>query len=366
MISPRNALAALALSASLAFTHTALAQPAHTEPAPTAERLAEIEAQVAASDAMRRFGSAEAPAKAPGTARFATYNIENLFDDVDDPSLSDKEEDAGQTKELHERVAVARAIRTINADVLCLQEVESLDAVLWFRDQFLADMGYEHVVSLEAGGERGIENAVLSRYPLADPQVWPAMPLGGTHPAKYGNGENWYAGQPIAFRRSPLKVDVQLPEGPVVTLFVVHHKSGGPAAYWREAESKGVLGLIAEITKSHPGRGVMVMGDFNAETRDQSVKTYLEGGFHDIFAKHEQTEAITSHESGRRIDLILANEAAKSHLLADQAFVFGTAARPAGINYRDLDTFEGLASDHYPVVVDFRLTETPQPKAQGG
>lgn len=97
----------------------------------------------------------------------------------------------------------------------------------------------------------------------------------------------------------------------------------------------------------------MVLGDFNAQVSDESVQIYLRNGFHDLFADREdEGSAIITHESNRRIDLMLANDAAMAHLLVDDAFVFGTAARPKEVDWRDLDTFMGYAADHYPVVVD--------------
>lgn len=314
--------------------------------------------EIEAADAMRRYGVADAPAKPTGTVRIATYNLLNLFDDQDDPALSGDHEDIDDTKPLHERLAVARAIRELDADVLCVQEVESLAALTEFRDEFLADMGYEHIASVDAGDERGIEQAVLSRKPIVHVENWPRMPLGGIHPENYGpSGKNWYAGQPIVFHRSPLRVDIDLgtaaqPE--IVTLFVVHHKSGRYSAYWRDAEAAGAVELLKSLQIEHPDRPVLVLGDFNAVSTDQSVQTYVNAGFDDIFAKRSGADSFISHESGRRIDLILANAAARAQLLSDQAFVLGTAARPDGINYRDLPTFVGLASDHYPVAVDFR------------
>lgn len=369
MISTLHALRRLApaLVALSAGVGTAGAQTATESP----EQIRAIEAEVASMDAMRRFGVAQAAPKPEGAVRFATYNVMNLFDDQDDPALTGDQDDADMTKPLHERVAAARAIRAIDADVLCLQEIESLDALLWFRDQFLGGMGYEHVASVDAGDARGIEQAVLSRHPIARTQIWANAPLGGVHPEKYGNQENWLAGEPLKLRRSPLRVDVALPankgsgEPRTVTLFVVHHKSGRHSGYWREAEAKWVVERVAEETAEHPDRPVLVLGDFNAEPRDGSVKTYLAAGFHDIFAKHPAGNSIISHESGRRIDLILANGPAMAQLLADKAFVLGTAARPAGVDWRDLPTFPGLASDHYPVVVDLAPSGHPQttPKA---
>lgn len=362
-----RALGVLALAASASFAQPAA--PASSEQ-PTREQIRTIEAEIASMASLRRFGLAQAPAKAGGALRIATYNVANLFDDTDDPELTGDNDDAAETKPLHERVAVAGAIRAVDADVLALQEVESLEALLWFRDQFLSGMGYDHVAAIDAGDNRGIEQAVLSRLPITGSQNWPDHALGGVHPEKYGNQDNFLAGQPLNFRRSPLQVDLTVPDADggtrPITLFVVHHKSGRYSAYWREAEAAGVLAKIDELTKAHPDRPVLVLGDFNAETRDASVQAYLKSGLDDFFANRGSGDAIVTHESGRRIDLILANPAAKSQLAAQQAFVLGTPARPQGVNWRDMPTFPGMASDHYPVVVDLMPAGSANTPTPGG
>jgi endonuclease/exonuclease/phosphatase family metal-dependent hydrolase len=311
---------------------------------------------------MRRFGIAEAPSKTPGAFRVATYNIENLFDDVDDPTLSGRDEDIDDTKPHHEMLAVARAIREINADVLCVQEIESREALDWFIEKYVPDMGYEHIISIDAGNSRGIENAVLSRYPLSNPELWIGKELGGVHPDNYGpNAKNFYAGEPVAFRRSPLKVDVEIPVGDeagsswTMSIFVVHHKSGRYSGYWREAEARMISKLADEVQAAHPGRPITILGDFNAQPDDESVKIYLKNGFNDLFANASQGDnEIITHESGRRIDLMLLNDHALSKLVEGSGFVLGTAARPESVNWRDLDTFEGYAADHYPVSAEFQ------------
>lgn len=316
-----------------------------------------------AENSMRRFGLANAPEKTPGAFRLTTYNIENLFDDVDDPTLSGRDEDIDDTKPHHQNLAVARAIREVDADVLCIQEVESREALDWFIEKYIPDLGYEHVISLDAGNSRGIENAVLSRYPLGHPELWIGKELGGVHPDNYGpNAKNFYAGEPIAFRRSPLKVDVQIPSGDetgsdwTLTLFVVHHKSGRYSGYWREAEAKTILKLAQAVEAEHPGRPIAILGDFNAQPSDESVKIYLKGGFNDLFANAKSNDkSVITHESERRIDLVLLNEAALERVVADSGFVLGTAARPEGVDWRSLDTFEGYAADHYPVSIDLNL-----------
>src|SRR5262249_2358207 len=142
-------------------------------------------------------------------------------------------------------------------------EIESKDALLWFRDRYLKDAGYSYVESLDAGDERGIEQAVLSKYPITDIQQWVGEELGGTHPDKFGNEPNRLAGEPIRFHRSPLRVTIEAPaqdaQGDAVagqtyqlTLFVVHLKAGGGGGYWRERETAGIAKHVGEFQQQHP------------------------------------------------------------------------------------------------------------------
>mgnify|MGYP006424904095 CR=1 FL=1 len=359
MLTIRRAVVVLAASVPfLSMCAACGAQPASTDAMDASE--AQIERIRSIRESLRRFGIADAPEKPAGTFRLTNYNIENLFDDHDDPSLSGRDEDIDDRKPDHELAAAALAIREIDPDILCLQEVESRQALDWFVERYLGGMGYEHIVSIDAGNSRGIENAVLSRHPIVHHENWPNKPLGGVHPEKYGDKPNWYAGEPIAFRRSPLRVDVEIPGGEgaepwTLTMFVMHHKSGRYNDYWREAEARGTLKLIEEVQRRHPDRAITVLGDFNAQIGDTSVDLYLQNGFKDLFGDAEPSDEIVTHESGRRIDMILANEPAYDRIRADEAFVYGTAARPASVDWREMATFKGYASDHYPVTVDVSL-----------
>ncbi len=346
-----------------------------------APALGQTDAQV---DDGIRLGVRKATPKAPGTLRLATYNVENMFDEKDDPAVVDNpstprsEDDKDIFKPQEELEAVAAAIRAIDADVLALQEVESEEVVRWFRDTYLADMGYEHVASLDSGDRRGIECSVLSRFPLSGAEVWPGADLGGVHPEKWGNGRNWQAGEPIVFRRSPLKVDVSVPvegsgDAPAstrfgaepaggdggsydLTLFVVHHKSGRPGGYWREREARWIASKVATIESSDPDANVIVLGDFNAEPGASSHAVYAGAGMLDVFGDVDRTDPKwVTHSSGRVIDHIVVNEGAFREVLPESRFVLGTPHRPEGSDWRVIAPPVGYASDHLPVVVDLMV-----------
>lgn len=336
-----------------------------------------------------RFGSREAQPRTPGAIRLATYNVENLFDHADDPTLSDDKDDLPMAKPDAQCRAIADAIRAIDADVIALEEIESEAALIWFRDTYLSDLGYAHVESIDAGDERGIENGVISRFPISNPRTWVGMDLGGVHPDTFGDrgAANYFAGQPLKFRRTPLRLDVEVPAGTSLgaattsapfslTLFVVHHKSGRGHEYWREAEARKIVELIAEAEKERPGRPIALLGDFNAVPTDKVLAIYRDAGLIDTLAERRadarNPESFKTHASDRTIDFILVNRTLASELVPGSGFVFGTLLLPKGADYREAKPPEGYASDHLPVCIDIRTSSSAKPahgedgaKAQG-
>lgn len=316
-----------------------------------------------------RFGIHTPPTKAKNTIRLATYNAENLFDAIDDPTLSGRQEDIDDTKPEPHLQALADTIRALDADILALQEIESEAALTEFRDTYLSDLGYTHLASIDAGDERGIEQAVLSRFPITDIKNWPQRDLGGTHPDKWGNADNWHAGEPMRFHRSPLRVTIEIParaagapdaDPYTLTLFVVHAKSGRPGTYWRNAEAIGLREILIQDRAANPTQNTAILGDFNAALTADSLQTLTTAGYSDALADvFTPGDRFHTHESGRRIDFILINPNLAAELVAHSGFVLGTPALPDGLDYRDPYRPEGYASDHYPVAIDITPLETP-------
>ncbi|MFO0836304.1 MAG: endonuclease/exonuclease/phosphatase family protein [Phycisphaerales bacterium] len=321
-----------------------------------------------------RFGTRATPRKSD-VVRIATYNVANLYDDKDDAKLTGQYEDMNSVKPKAELDGVAAAIHAIDADVFVVEELESQEVLTWFRDTYLSDMGYTTAVSLDAGDPRGIEQGVLSRFPVVEPTVWLQMPLKGVHPK---GADDAPEGSPITFHRSPFRVDVIVPAGArgnprdySFTVFAIHAKSGRNSMYWREAEAAGTVQLIQRAAMEDPSRNVVVMGDFNAVQSDASFRTFVSSGLIDLYAdRRPEDPATTTHESGRSIDHVLVNAAMMPEVIRDSRFVFGTPARPRGVDYRTYPAPKGYGSDHYPVVVDIRPMEggaTPAtPQNQGG
>ncbi len=306
-----------------------------------------------------------AHAKQTGAIRLTTYNIENLFDDRDDLSLSGKEDDwydkdkGVRAKPASQREGVAKAITAIDSDVIAVEEIESFDALVEFREQYLKGLGYDYVMSIDSGADRGIQQGVLSRFPIREARVWPSLPLGGVHPENYGTGKNWNAGEPMVFRRSPLYVRIEVPAGArgneqayELNLFVVHHKSGKYNDYWREKETPAVVAMVREVESRDPKANIAVLGDFNAEATEAAVVVYDSAGLTHADTSGSADPKRTSHSSGRTIDFILVNANLRAEIVPDSAFAFGTPVLPEEADWRTTPPPADFASDHMPISVD--------------
>ncbi len=303
-----------------------------------------------------RFGLQRPRPPEPGTIRLATYNVLNLFDRADDPRLSGERDDMKLAIDEERAVALAGAIRALDADVIGLQEVESLEALAWFRDTYLPHAGYLHLASFDAGDDFGIECSLMSRLEITSARVRDDASLEGVR----REGPGWAPlpeGSPgRRFQRAPLEARVRTPSGYALTILVVHHKAGRDFDFQRESESLRVVQIVAEHSSGDPGANVVVMGDFNAAPWDKSMRVYLEAGMVDTLAhravRGPEAPLYKTHESGRVVDYILLNGPAYRELVAASPHVYGTPAPPESHERAREPSPRGYASDHYPVAID--------------
>jgi endonuclease/exonuclease/phosphatase family metal-dependent hydrolase len=307
-----------------------------------------------------KYGLTEAMPRIDGTIRLCSYNVLNFFDHKDDLSLQGEYDDIGDNPgptTLERCEELAKAIRAVDADILALQEVESEVALRWFNDTYLQGMGYEYVISKEVGYYRGVEQSVLSRFPISDVQTWPEEDLTKVK----REGSNWTPAPPDAkelkFQRSPLCVTVEVSKSYSLTLFILHHKAGRNNNWHRESEALQTMEFVKQMTKDDPNRNIAVLGDFNAAPWDRSTRTYLRGGMIDTMSHRSTNIQYDSdaplwktHTSDRVIDFILLNQAAIGEFVPDSGFILGTSAQE--YDWRNNPIPPGYASDHYPLAID--------------
>lgn len=200
---------------------------------------------------------------APGEVMIASYNIENLFDTEKDPATKDAEFfPEGHYHWTEEKLAkkianVGRAIRAVNGghgpDILALNEVENRAIVERLRDDALADLGYHTLVHLDTEDRRGIDNAILSRFPLIGEPV--------LHAVHRPNQAPWGEEKTRGILEATFDV-----KGVALTVFV-NHWPAAPWGYRREQRldvAKQLRALIEAKEQSDPHAEILVLGDFNA------------------------------------------------------------------------------------------------------
>ncbi len=311
-----------------------------------------------------KYGRKEPLPKKPGTVRLAAYNLENLFDDQDDPALSGEFEDKTMTTPPERLAALAATIKALDADVLAVEEVESKECLTAFRDHYLKGLGYDYLASVDAGDRRGIEQSVLSRYPIVEVANWPSEHIDDMRAKETGEGWSTPADGkwPERWARSPLMVRVKSPQGYELTLFVVHHKASKEFDAQRELEGLQVLEFVRERLAKHPDENLAILGDFNNSPSKKSIKVYAESSdpkltnaYDDRFDTKAPSDTYLTHASGRPIDFIFMSRGLAKDAVPGTFFVLGT---PIGAK-ADSPKPKGYASDHFPVAID--LTPDAKP-----
>ena len=281
--------AAFALALALIATASASAQaPKHPTPAE--------QPNTYTGKAAPAIGVTQAPRKARTSLRLGAFNVENLFDGVDDPALSGEQDDLAMRTDETRLKNLAAAIKELDADVLALEEVESEECLRWFRDTYLKDLGYDHLASRDVGYYRGVEQAVLSRYPIEQVKIYRDARLADAaarlpKDAETLKRQKWATSGDLTtgFQRSPLHARIRLPDGSALELFVLHLKSGPKKdfAHQREMEALTVVNLLDGIRASDKDAQIAVVGDFNATPTDMAAKALREKSLGGLVSAYE-------------------------------------------------------------------------------
>jgi predicted extracellular nuclease len=193
------------------------------------------------------------------------------------------------------RQLTALAIAAARADILCLQEVDNIEALKAFEYGYLFKMvgqGYRQKFTTAGNDTRGIDVAVMMREQTRDGQPIEFVRMNSHAPLSYGElglhtpelAALGIEPQERVFRRDCLEIDVRV-GGQPLTIYAVHFKSmGGPrdgvpgrdaTMPVRIAEAKAVRHVIESrfgINHARAKRWV-ICGDLN----DYRQRVVIEG-----------------------------------------------------------------------------------------
>ncbi len=204
--------------------------------------------------------------------RVAFYNVENLFDTVDDPSRNDDEfTPAGRQKWTEERyrIKLERIARVLQATgpapLIGLAEVENRKVLEdLVAHPLLAPHGWD-IVHEESPDERGIDVALLVRRDLLAADKHVAFSSGMISPT-----------------RDILYARIRHRSGDTLHVWVNHwpSRSGGvtQTAAKRDTVARRLATLRDSLVAMFPGTLFLAMGDFNDTPTDPSVQWLVSTG----------------------------------------------------------------------------------------
>jgi predicted extracellular nuclease len=316
------------------------------------------------------------PISAQDTFRVMFYNVENLFDTLDDPDKADEEFTPNGSRrwnnkryynKLNNLAKVITSLGEWEIPVLIgLCEVENEKVI---RDLTtyspLRKMQYRHAMT-ESADERGIDVALLyqrDRFKyLYQKNIQITLP---SNPQKK--------------TRDVLHVTGRLITGDTLDVFVCHFPSRRNGQFESEPdriEAASVIRRTVDSLKScRTNENILIMGDFNDEPSDKSLARVLVGNdLCNLFLPLSKRSYIGSYKYGglwNFLDQIfvstnLLDEQKPFHVLEKTATIFqpnflfvddrthgGKRPKKTFHGWR----YEGGYSDHLPVFVDFRINK---------
>ncbi len=267
-------------------------------------------------------------------------------------SLADRDGDGQKNdpKPAAERDAVIGLIAGARPDVLAVQEIGSPSMLEEFR-YALRNKGleYEHVEYLQRG-QSELNLAVLSRFPIVsrEPHTDDTYSIGEAE---------------IPVLRGFLDIEIQVNEGYRFRLMNAHLKSKVFHALgqteMRRNEARLLNKHIRRILKDAPDQNLLVLGDLN-DTYQSAPLREITGGKHEYLRDlrpRDEAGNVWTHFSPEidqyeRIDYALVSAGMDPEVLRERTMIVN-----------DQKTYQ--ASDHRPLVVMFRDSETDATQTGG-
>lgn len=238
--------------------------------------------------------SACSTSEPPATVSVMAFNVQNVFDNIDDPGKDDKaylpvsaKQDDAHIAECnaipvaswrdeclyldwsddaidHKLGVAARTIQQVNngrgPDIIALQEIENIGILERLRTEYLGESDYLPAVLVEGTDKRGIDVAFLTRLPIRNVTLHP-LDL----PEKYADR----AGD----TRGLLEVTFELPDGSLLTGYSVHFPAPFHPTEMRVLAYEHLNDVASQLPHEH---NVFAAGDFNTASDEDELQGMLD------------------------------------------------------------------------------------------
>jgi endonuclease/exonuclease/phosphatase family metal-dependent hydrolase len=304
--------------------------------------------------------------------RIATFNCENLFFRYNFKKNTDaSKEDGFLINELafdfldpDEKSITGAAIDEVKADIIALQEIESITVLDHFDTKFIKKLDYEYKVLIDGHDPRQIDVAVMSKYPIVSVR---------THRNELSKlpHEVWL------FSRDCLEVEIDV-DGKSLFLYINHFKSmldtkaktpeegRANTKARREEQVKRVKEIIDEKWKDKNYNGnFVVLGDFNdypgegTALNDLIKNPGLVNVVERLPVEDQWTHFYAKENDYEQLDYILLSKSLAEKNPENPGIMRMGIAKKAdkyqGPWLDKVGKIKPVASDHAPVYMDLKL-----------
>lgn len=312
----------------------------------------------------------------------AFYNVENLYDTINDETINDEaspmmELKSNKSKVYWEKINnMASVIAQIGAEkantgpaIIGVSEVENLSVLEdLVKSDHLLKMDYG-IIHYDSPDKRGIDVALLYQKRYFKPIYHEAI-----NPNIYRDGYKVYT-------RDQLLVSGYL-DDELIHIIVNHwpSRSGGEAKSRpsREKAAYQNTKIVEQVREKDPDAKILIMGDFNDDPTNSSFKNILKSkgkkedvSKNDIFNPYEELHKKGFNTLGYRdninlFDMVLISEPLLDKgekdfstykmfkaMIFNKSFLTGRTGQYKGYPFRSFADggFTGGYSDHYPVYI---------------
>jgi endonuclease/exonuclease/phosphatase family metal-dependent hydrolase len=275
----------------------------------------------------------------PVQLSIATFNVRNFFDEADDPQHLDT---VDTLDEVAAKVAaIGKGLRRLDADVVALQEVENKQLLERLNQEELQSLNYQYVRLVEGNDVRGIDVALLSRFPVK------RLISHAQETFKGVDGDNTKYG----FSRDCLEVALEPSQGRELILLINHLR----ATEWsersesiarRQAQAQRVREIVDGILKYSPQANLAVIGDLNDTPGSKTLDLIIKGtpALIDPALNVPAAERYTTKYDGKKEQL--------DHILLAPGLASDLGTGSVTIDH---GSEFSATSDHFPVKASFTL-----------
>ena len=201
-------------------------------------------------------------------------------------------------------LAVAKGLKSINADIVAIQEANDMEDLDTFQKKYMGKDSYPYSVLIEGNDGRGIDVGILSKYPIM--KAYTHRDYSFNIPQKKEKG---------FFSRDLLEAIIKITPQYEIKIFVTHAKSqlGGEAAdRKREGEAQAANTIINKHLTLEPNMPTFLAADLNDKPDSPSLKILCgpNGQLRDPLEKEGKQNEPTHHNKkfgDTKLDYILVS-----------------------------------------------------------